>query len=126
MQTKCSNICQNIFNKVRYELIINRFIFPIFAELIDCDKIDSGCKGGYMTDGYKAIEELGGLELESDYPYTAEDEKCSFTKNKVKAKISGSVNITSNETEMANWLVKHGPISIAINANAMQVFLHIY
>ncbi|XKL65080.1 hypothetical protein PGB90_005166 [Kerria lacca] len=91
-------------------------------ELIDCDKIDSGCKGGYMTDGYKAIEELGGLELESDYPYTAEDEKCSFTKNKVKAKISGSVNITSNETEMANWLVKHGPISIAINANAMQFY----
>ncbi len=74
-----------------------------------------------MTDAYKAIEELGGLELESDYPYEATDGKCQFSKNKVKAEIVNSVNLTTDETKLAQWLVQNGPISVGINANAMQV-----
>ena len=76
-----------------------------------------------MTDAYKAIEKLGGLELESDYPYEGRNDQCHFAKRKVKVKVSGYQNITSNETEMAYWLYKHGPISIGLNAFAMQVRL---
>lgn len=71
---------------------------------------------------FRAIEKLGGLETEQDYPYDAEDEKCHFTKNKVKVQISGALNISHDETDMAKWLVQNGPISIAINANAMQFY----
>ena len=39
----------------------------------------------------------------------------------VKATITGGITISTNETEMAQWLLKNGPISIGINANAMQV-----
>ncbi|XP_001607324.1 uncharacterized protein LOC100123649 [Nasonia vitripennis] len=92
-------------------------------ELVDCDKLDSGCNGGLPDTAYRAIEELGGLELESDYPYDAEDEKCHFNKNKVKVNIVSGLNITSNETQMAQWLVKNGPMSIGINANAMQFYM---
>lgn len=62
------------------------------------------------------------METEQDYPYDAEDEKCSFNKNKVKVKLSGALNISHDETDMAKWLVQNGPISIAINANAMQFY----
>ncbi|XP_063627525.1 uncharacterized protein LOC134799080 [Cydia splendana] len=92
-------------------------------ELVDCDKTDQGCNGGLMDNAYRAIEELGGLELETDYPYEAADDKCVFNKTLSRVQISGSVNISSNETEMAQWLVANGPISIGINANAMQFYV---
>ncbi|XP_051166625.1 uncharacterized protein LOC127284941 [Leptopilina boulardi] len=92
-------------------------------ELLDCDKLDEGCNGGLPDSAYRAIESLGGLELESDYPYDAEVEQCHFKQTKAKVQVSSAVNITSNETQMAQWLVKNGPIAIGINANAMQFYM---
>ncbi|XP_031833431.2 uncharacterized protein LOC116427339 [Nomia melanderi] len=92
-------------------------------ELVDCDKADSGCMGGEMDNAYRTIEQLGGLESETDYPYDARNEKCHFDKGKAVVEVVGALNISSNETKMAQWLVKNGPISIAINANAMQFYL---
>ncbi|XP_062587265.1 uncharacterized protein LOC134248884 [Saccostrea cucullata] len=92
-------------------------------ELVDCDKVDEGCNGGLPSQAYKEIIRLGGLESETDYKYRAHDEKCTFNKSMVRVKINGSVSISSNETEMAAWLVKNGPISIGINAFAMQFYM---
>lgn len=92
-------------------------------ELVDCDTLDEGCNGGLPDNAYRAIEKLGGLELESDYPYEAEGETCHFNKTEVRVKVVSAVNITSNETQMAQWLVQNGPISIGINANAMQFYV---
>ncbi|PSN29667.1 hypothetical protein C0J52_23971 [Blattella germanica] len=69
------------------------------------------------------IEKLGGLETEGDYPYEGDDEKCHFKKSDVQVTIQGSLNITKNETKMAQWLYKNGPMSIGINANAMQFYM---
>jgi len=95
----------------------------IFAELVGCDTLDDGCNGGLPENAYKATESLGGLETEKDHPYEGDDEKCHFRKSGVKVTIQGAVNITNNETQMAQWLYKNGPISIGINANAMQVII---
>lgn len=72
---------------------------------------------------FRAIEKLGGLETEHDYPYDAENERCHFNKTLSRVQLSGAVNISHNETDMAKWLVQNGPISIAINANAMQFYV---
>ncbi|XP_050354314.1 uncharacterized protein LOC126776083 [Nymphalis io] len=92
-------------------------------ELVDCDKLDEGCNGGLPDNAYRAIEQLGGLETENDYPYEGENDKCAFNKTLSKVRITSAVNITSNETDMAKWLVQNGPISIGINANAMQFYV---
>ncbi|KAF7391280.1 hypothetical protein HZH66_009760 [Vespula vulgaris] len=92
-------------------------------ELVDCDKLDDACNGGLPDNAYRAIENLGGLELESDYPYIGKDEKCYINQRKIKVEVVSAVNITSNETKMAQWLVQNGPISIGINANAMQFYM---
>lgn len=64
-----------------------------------------------MTNAYKYVEEAGGLELESDYPYTGRDGKCSFNSNKVAAKVSNFTNIPVDEDQMAAYLVKSGPLA---------------
>ncbi|XP_056639425.1 uncharacterized protein LOC130446921 isoform X4 [Diorhabda sublineata] len=92
-------------------------------ELVDCDKLDEGCNGGLMDNAYRTIEKLGGLESEKEYPYDGRDEKCHFNTSQVVARITSAVNISHNETDMAKWLTKNGPIAIAINANAMQFYM---
>jgi cathepsin F len=37
--------------------------------------------------------------------------------------VSGGVEISQNETQMAQWLLKNGPISVGLNANAMQFYM---
>lgn len=91
-------------------------------ELVDCDKLDQGCNGGEMTNAYQEIMKLGGLEDEKDYPYEGEDDKCAFKQTSVRAYINGSLTLPTDETAMASWLVQNGPISIGINANAMQFY----
>jgi cathepsin F len=90
-------------------------------ELVDCDTLDEGCNGGLPENAYKFIEKMGGLETETEYPYDGRGDKCSFKSDLAKAKVTGFVEVSKNETDMQAWLLKNGPISIGINANAMQV-----
>ncbi|XP_033734372.1 putative cysteine proteinase CG12163 isoform X2 [Pecten maximus] len=92
-------------------------------ELVDCDKVDEGCNGGLPSQAYKEIIRLGGLETEARYKYEGEDERCIFNRSDVKVTINSSVSISSDETEMAAWLAKNGPISIGINAFVMQFYM---
>lgn len=89
---------------------------------MDCDTLDEGCQGGLPENAYKILEKIGGLETESEYPYEGRNEKCSFNASMAQAKVKGFVELPKNETEIAMWLTKNGPISIGINANAMQVY----
>merc|ERR1719239_683277 len=43
-------------------------------------------------------------------------------RSKVAVRVSGGVEISQNETQMAQWLFKNGPISVGLNANAMQFY----
>ncbi|XP_065368397.1 putative cysteine proteinase CG12163 isoform X2 [Calliphora vicina] len=91
-------------------------------ELLDCDTSDSACNGGLPDNAFDALEKIGGLELESEYPYHGRKEQCHFNKTKVHVKVKGHVDLPKNETAMAQWLIANGPISIGINANAMQFY----
>lgn len=91
-------------------------------QLVDCDKIDEGCNGGLPSQAYEEILRMGGLETEEDYPYKGIDDKCTFSPDKIKVYINGSVNISKDEGEMAQWLSQNGPMAIGINAMAMQFY----
>ncbi|XP_068116627.1 cathepsin F [Hyperolius riggenbachi] len=91
-------------------------------ELVDCDGVDKACGGGLPESAYEAIEKLGGLETEKDYSYQGHKQRCSFSTNKVSAYINSSVEIPQDETQIAAWLAQNGPISIALNAFAMQFY----
>lgn len=91
-------------------------------ELVDCDGLDQACRGGLPSNAYEAIEKLGGLESESDYTYTGRKQSCGFTTGKVAAYINSSVELPKDEREIAAWLAENGPISVALNAFAMQFY----
>lgn len=92
-------------------------------ELLDCDTRDSACNGGLMDNAYKAIQDIGGLEYEGEYPYEGKKKQCHFNKTLSHITISGFVDLPkNNETAMQEWLIANGPISIGINANAMQFY----
>lgn len=96
--------------------------------MIDCDHLDDGCGGGLMTQAFEAIENLGGLETESDYPYEghADSKGCQMKKSEMKVSISKAVNVSTNEDDIAKFLVSHGPLSVGVNANVMQVYINKY
>jgi cathepsin F len=89
-------------------------------QIVDCDKTDGGCNGGWMAKAFDYVKNAGGIETEQDYPYTAEDDTCSFNKSKVvpdlqvKDKI---VNLNMDEKLMKEFLFKNGPLAIAFNAD---------
>uniref|UniRef100_A0A1B6DVH9 Uncharacterized protein n=1 Tax=Clastoptera arizonana TaxID=38151 RepID=A0A1B6DVH9_9HEMI len=91
-------------------------------EIVDCDKTDGGCSGGWPSLAYQALDDIGGLVLESDYPYTGVDGSCTFDKSNVVVQVNGSVSLPVDETAIAKWMYANGPVSICLNANDMQLY----
>lgn len=91
-------------------------------QIVDCDQYDDGCNGGDMVNVYKAIQEEGGLETENDYPYTAEQGDCALDENEEKYNIQKALDLSLNETNMAKYLYKNGPVSVAVNAFWLQFY----
>jgi len=100
----------------------NKLISLSEQQLVDCDKVDQGCDGGLPSNAYQYIMSAGGIELESVYPYTAEDGACSFNKGDVVATIKSWASVSTDETKIADYLVANGPLSIGINAEWMQTY----
>lgn len=86
------------------------------SQIVDCDKIDSGCNGGWMDNAFEyAIK--NGMETESEYPYKPVDGSCNYTKSKVKASFSKFKDVLGGETGLKAAVAKIGPISVAIDAS---------
>jgi len=93
-------------------------------QIIDCDRGDSGCNGGwpYSADGY--VISAGGLEAYADYPFTGVNGQCRFKAADVVAKISGRTYVTQNdnETAMMGFTYSKGPPSICVDATIWQYY----
>jgi len=90
---------------------------------MDQQSCDAGCDGGLMPNAYDYVISNGGIDTEVSYPYLGYDNTCSFASKNVGAKISNYTMVSSNETQMAAYLVKHGPLSIAANAEEWQFYI---
>jgi len=89
-------------------------------QLVDCSGKfgNQGCNGGLMDDAFKYIISNGGLDTESDYPYTARDGKCDTTKQGKKvATISGFSDVPANNEAQLIAAVTQQPVSVAIEAD---------
>jgi len=93
-------------------------------QVVDCDTDDGGCDGGDTPTAYKYVIRAGGIENESDYPYTAQDGQCQFKKALVAATIANWKYATTSkdETTLKNNLVSWGPLSICLDAAYWQYY----
>jgi len=99
--------------------------------LVDCDHecmqyqgeqvCDQGCDGGLMPNAFSYIMK-NGIESESDYSYTGMDGTCQFNKKKSVAKVSNWTMVSGDETQMATFLVKNGPVAVAVDAEEWQFY----
>mmetsp|Transcript_52725 Transcript_52725/g.94628 ORF Transcript_52725/g.94628 Transcript_52725/m.94628 type:complete len:451 (-) Transcript_52725:90-1442(-) len=94
-------------------------------ELVDCDHNDDhGCQGGLPANAFQdMIKKNLGLELEKAYPYTGRNGACEAKPPTEVAFITGFKQISTDEDQIAAALVKHGPLSVGINAGPMQWYM---
>ncbi|XP_076278629.1 cathepsin L-like peptidase [Lasioglossum baleicum] len=88
--------------------------------LIDCSGKygNDGCKGGMIDEAYQYVKDNHGIDLETTYPYEAEDDKCRYNPKNKGASDIGFVNIPENDEEKLKAAVATiGPISVAIDAS---------
>jgi len=93
-------------------------------ELVSCDKVDQGCNGGLMANAYDwLVSKQGGkIVTEQSYPYTSgrgSSGTCQSLGGKaVGAVISSHKMIAHDEDQMAAYMLKNGPLPIAVDAQS--------
>jgi cathepsin F len=89
-------------------------------QLIDCDKTNFGCAGGWP---YKAIDWLannGGLMNDKDYPLRANySGPCQSSETKQRIQVKGYMNITHDEAIIKDAVYEIGPLSILLDFTGM-------
>lgn len=87
-------------------------------QIVDCSKVNFGCRGGYLAETFAYIKAKGIVE-ESDYSYKASSTACRLGKN-VKAVVNitdyKSFNYVADE-DIMKILTKIGPVTIGMNGS---------
>ena len=92
--------------------------------LVDCDTLDSGCNGGLMEYAFTWLQNYGIIS-DSDYPYIGRKGVCRLDPSRFEhMKIIGFKKLPSpaDEDEVKEFLYETAPLSIALNANALQTY----
>ncbi|KAK1326576.1 Cysteine proteinase RD21a [Acorus calamus] len=93
-------------------------------ELIDCDTTNEGCDGGYMDYAFEWVINNGGIDSESDYPYTGLEGVCNVTKEEIKlVTIDGYEDVDPSEGALLCAVVKQ-PISVGIDGSSLDFQLY--
>lgn len=95
-------------------------------QITSCDKVDSGCNGGWPYRAYSYVKTANGLESESDYPYTSgsgQTGTCKYVSSKVVSGTSpsGYTSVAKSESQLQTAL-NVGPVSICLAADAFQTY----
>jgi len=97
-------------------------------QIVDCDTggEDQGCNGGWPSGAYQYIKSAGGIETETEYPYTAgegESAKCQFNSDDAVCTVTGWQSIKNEDglyTQASSS--KGGPVSVCVDASSWQFY----
>jgi C1A family cysteine protease len=98
-------------------------------ELVQCSTAagNDGCNGGLMDDAFEWVVTNGGIDSESDYPYTSGGGvtgTCINSKlTSVVAQLTGHTDLPHDEAQMMTWVSTNGPLSIAVDAVSWQTYV---
>ena len=80
-------------------------------QLVDCDRADHACSGGWMPTAWDYVKGTGGVEFASDYPQTDKNKTCASNSGKYIVGVSGYTGYYNNEAWMQNYVLSTGPIA---------------
>eukprot|EP00727_Mastigamoeba_balamuthi_P014086 m51a1_g930 putative cysteine peptidase precursor (312) ;mRNA; r:211903-212838 len=88
-------------------------------QLVSCDKTDSGCNGGLMTNADTYILQ-NGLATEAAYPYVSGSgsvPSCKSFTAKYQFSTSKDLGEVKSDETVISYLKQYGPLSVAIEAD---------
>lgn len=88
-------------------------------QITQCDRTSAGCRGGWTERAFTYVKNAGGIEQDSDYPYTSYKGvtgSCSVDSSKFVIKVN-SYSTISGESAMASYVQSTGPLSVCLDAN---------
>ncbi|KVH98322.1 low-temperature-induced cysteine proteinase-like [Cynara cardunculus var. scolymus] len=100
------------------QIVTGELITLSEQELVDCDtSYNEGCNGGYMDYAFEFIVKNGGIDTDTDYPYTGKDGKCdSSRKNAKVVSIDSYEDVPINDESALQKAAANQPITVAIEA----------
>ena len=93
-------------------------------ELVDCTNgqgMCSGCQGGLFDCAFNYTNTVG-LETNQQYPYTATNQPCASNATLKHRRVVNWTRIDTGDEACLRWHVRQGPVSIAMDAGAWQMY----
>jgi len=91
-------------------------------EIVDCCHAggSNGCGGGDPRAAIAWVSQMGGLELNSCYPYEGRNDVCRSNRCPRAYTVRGVYPVPQNENLIYNALAGYGPLSIGVDASQWQ------
>lgn len=89
-------------------------------QITSCDTTSQGCNGGWTENAYNYVKKAGGIEQNSDYPYSSYSGttgRCNVNAAKEVISVSGYSTV-KGESSMASYVQKTGPLSVCLDASS--------
>lgn len=94
-----------------YQIATGKLVSLSEQQFVDCSKTSYGCNGGFMTLALTYATQTP-IQLESDYPYTAQDGQCKYNKAKGVVQAKQMHQVPANNNAQLKAAVALGPVSI--------------
>ncbi|AKR14108.1 cathepsin [Dasychira pudibunda nucleopolyhedrovirus] len=102
----------------QFAIKYNRLINLSEQQFIDCDRVNAGCDGGLLHTAFESAMEMGGVQMESDYPYETANGQCRINPNRFVVGVRSCRRyIVVFEEKLKDLLRAVGPIPVAIDAS---------
>lgn len=91
-------------------------------QLVDCDRNNDGCSGGWPHTAYDRYYSSAGVCSESSYQYTARDGSCRASSCDVvlpRGTVTGHQNVGQTASSLKSALASQ-PVSVTVNAGQLQ------
>jgi len=93
-------------------------------QLVDCDRSDDGCSGGWPHTAYDSYYSSAGVCSESSYQYTGRDGSCRASSCDVvlpRGTVTGHQNVGRTSSGLKSALSSQ-PVSVTVNAGQLQFY----
>jgi len=107
-----------------YAISSGKLVSVAEQQLVDCDKSNSGCSGGWPHSAYDNYLSKVGVCSESSYTYTARNGQCkdsSCTNAISKGAVTGHSDVGKSSAGLKSTLSKQ-PVSVTVNAGQLQFY----